>query len=351
MKAENGSISASRVVVVGLGGTIAMSGAGGRGATPALSADELVAAVPGLVETGISVEVVDFRRSSGASLTFDDFDALGELVRKRFSEGVAGVVVTQGTDTIEESAYLLDIAHREAQPIVFTGAMRNPSLAGADGPANLLAAIQVAASSFATNLGVLVVIADEIHSASRVQKSHRTSGSAFRSPNGGPLGYVSEGCPRILNRPTSRPMFPPMPDRASVEIGLVTVSLGDNGSALDALADNVDGLVIAGFGAGHVPSSYVGRLERLALRIPVVLSSRIGAGTVLKDTYAFRGSESDLLARGLISAGYLDSFKARILLRHLVAARCSLDGIRRYFEVAGGEGGHDSPSPADMGSI
>ncbi len=82
-----------------------------------------------------------------------------------------------------------------------------------------------------------------------------------------------------------------------------------------------------------------------------MLSSRIGAGTVLKDTYAFRGSESDLLARGLISAGYLDSFKARILLRHLMAERCSLDGIRRYFEVAGGESGHDSASLADMGSI
>ncbi|GDY30493.1 asparaginase [Gandjariella thermophila] len=193
-----------RVVVFGLGGTIAMTASDAGGVVPALSADELVAAVPGLAETGIAVEVEDFRRVPGASLSFDDIAALSSAVRGRLAGGVDGVVVTQGTDTIEETAYLLDLGHGAVQPVVVTGAMRNPTLAGADGPANLLAAVQVAASRQARGLGVLVVFGDEIHAASRVSKAHTTNPATFRSANGGPLGYVVEGEPRIVNRPASR---------------------------------------------------------------------------------------------------------------------------------------------------
>src|SRR5688500_7915773 len=185
-----------RVAVVGLGGTIAMTATPGGGVVPALSAEQLVAAVPGLAEIGVDVEVVDFRRVPGASLTFDDLSALADEVRDRCAAGFDGIVVTQGTDTIEETSYYLDLRHAVPQPVVVTGAMRNPTLAGADGPGNLLAAILTAADPTARGLGCLVVFADGIHAARRVRKTHTTSTSTFRSPDGGPLGYLVEGRPQ-----------------------------------------------------------------------------------------------------------------------------------------------------------
>ncbi|HEX7658278.1 MAG TPA: asparaginase [Pseudonocardiaceae bacterium] len=325
-----------RVVVFGLGGTIAMTSTGSAGVVPALSADQLVAAVPGLAETGITVEVEDFRRVSGASLSFEDITALAAEIRERLRDGADGVVITQGTDTIEETAYLLDLTHDRPEPIVVTGAMRNPTQAGADGPANLLAAVQTAASPDARDLGALVVFADEIHAAVRVRKTHSTSGHTFVSASGGPLGYIVEGEVRILNHPTTRVVVSPAPESRSVEIGLVTMVLGDTGALLRAAADHCDGLVVAGFGVGHVPARTVDTLTDLAATIPVVLASRTGSGSVLAHTYAFPGSESDLLSRGLISAGFLDPLKARILLHHLLANGHDQASIRVTFARAGG---------------
>jgi L-asparaginase len=327
---------AHRVVVFGLGGTIAMSTSDAGGVVPALSADQLVAAVPGLAESGIAVDVEDFRRVPGASLTFDDLTALSSAIDQKLAAGADGVVITQGTDTIEETAYLLDLTHTRSEPIVVTGAMRNPTLAGADGPANLLAAVQTAASPDARDLGTLVVFADEIHAAARVRKTHSTSGYTFVSTNGGPLGYVVEGEPRVLNRPSSRTTVPAAAEFRPVEVGLVTMVLGDTGTLLEAAADRLDGLIVAGFGVGHVPNRVVDTLTQLAAQMPVVLASRTGAGSVLSRTYAFPGSESDLLNRGLISAGFLDPLKARILLHHLLATGHDLAGIRAVFAQAGG---------------
>ncbi len=328
--------SARRVVVFGLGGTIAMSSSGAGGVVPALSADQLVAAVPGLAESGIAVEVEDFRRVPGASLTFEDLAALAVAIEQKLAAGADGVVITQGTDTIEETAYLLDLTHTRPEPVVVTGAMRNPTLAGADGPANLLAAVQTAASPDARDLGVVVVFADEIHAAVRVRKTHSTSGHTFVSANGGPLGYLVEGRPRILNRLSSRTTVPTAASTRRVEVGLVTVVLGDTGVLLEAVADRLDGLVVAAFGVGHVPQRIVDILARLAERMPVVLASRTGAGSVLARTYAFPGSESDLLARGLIPAGFLDPLKARILLHQLLTTGQDTATIRTVFAQAGG---------------
>ena len=305
----------ARVAVLGMGGTIAMTSRDATAVLPSLSVEDLVSAVPGLAATGIAVETAGVRQLPGASLDFDDIDALSAAIDDRFADGVYGVVVTQGTDTIEETAYLLDLMHDDDRPVVVTGAMRNPALAGADGPANLLAAVQVAAARLVRGLGVLVVLADEIHAAARVRKSHSTSTHAFVSPWGGPLGYVVEGEPRVVNRPAQRLRRLPSLDDSGrrAQVALVTMVLGDTGLLLDGMDDRLDGLVVAGFGVGHVPQGLVDRLERLATRIPVVLASRTGAGSVLTRTCGFPGSESDLQGRGLISAGPLDPLKARIL--------------------------------------
>ncbi len=334
--------SRRRVVVFGLGGTIAMTSTEDGGVVPALSADQLVSAVPGLAATGIAVEVDDFRRVPGASLTFTDLAELADTIADRFTTGaVDGVVVTQGTDTIEETSYLLDLVHDSPHPIVVTGAMRNPTLAGADGPANLLAAIQTAASPKARNQGCLVVLADEIHAARRVRKTHTTSGATFQSPTGGPLGVLVEGQPRFLNQVADRTIIRREPRVAGKRVGLVTVTFGDDGTAIEAVARQVDGLVVAALGVGHVPATLVPVLEQAAHRIPVILASRTGAGSTLRSTYAFDGSESDLLSRGLIGAGFLDPFKARILLHTLLTAGADHTTIVAAINAASG---HAEPS-------
>ncbi|HEX6343028.1 asparaginase [Umezawaea sp.] len=320
-----------RVAVFGLGGTIAMVASRGGGAVPALSPEQLLAAVPGLGDVDVSLEVVDFRQVPGASVTFEDVAALYEAIR---GVDVDGVVVTQGTDTIEETSYLLDLAYDGDMPIVVTGAMRNPTLAGADGPANLLAAIQVAAGEEARGQGCLVVFADEIHAARRVRKTHSSSPGTFRSPNGGPLGYVVEGAARMLQRVERRAPVP-FAEARSATVAVVTAMLGDEGVLLEGVEERVDGVVVAAFGAGHVPVSWVEPLVRLVARIPVVLASRTGAGSVLEHTYGFSGSEKDLRERGLVSAGFLDPLKARLLLRQLLGAGADDAAIREAFREAG----------------
>src|SRR6266487_3151364 len=244
-----------------------MAPAGPGGVVPALSAEQLVDSVPGLADLDVEIDAVNFRQLPGASLTFDDLDELAGAIRDRFAAGADGIVVTQGTDTIEETAYLLDLYHAGPQPVVVTGAMRNPTLAGADGPANLLAAVQTAASDQARGLGVLVGLADEIHAARRVRKTHSTADATFQAPNGGPLGYLVEGTVRLLNRPTHRTVVPAPIAGRRPHIALVTVALGDHGVLLDGLAERVDGAVIAAFGVGHVPQQLVAPLDDLATRI------------------------------------------------------------------------------------
>lgn len=156
-----------------------------------MSASELLAAVPGLADTGIDVDVHDFRRLPGASLSFGDLLALADEIDLAVKGGADGVVVTQGTDTIEETAYLLDLVHVADAPVVVTGAMRSATVAGADGPADLLDALRVAASPAARGLGCLVAFAGEIHTARQVRKTHASSITAFTS-RPGPVGYLAE---------------------------------------------------------------------------------------------------------------------------------------------------------------
>ena len=318
-----------RVAVISLGGTIAMTAQTDGGATPTLSADDLVVAVPGLADTGIHVQVHDFRRLPGASLSFSD---LFELAATIETLAVDGVVVTQGTDTIEETAYLLDLVTTGDMPIVVTGAMRNASMAGADGPANVLAAIRTAASAEARGTGCVVVFGEEIHAARWVRKTHATSPTAFTSYPG-PIGYVAEDRVRILARPGAAPTIDRPSAGTSIRTTVFTVGIGDDGTLLQALGDHLDGLVVAAFGAGHVPMACVDALTDLAKRMPVILATRTGSGPVLQRTYGFPGSESDMLARGLISGSTLDPVKARILLHLLLMAGTDKDQITQVFSA------------------
>jgi L-asparaginase len=316
------------VSVFSLGGTIAMTTGPDGGVVPALGAADLVAAVPGL--DGFTLDVTDFRRVPGAGLDVGDLRALRDAAS---ATGADGIVVTQGTDTIEETAYALDLMWTDDRPLVVTGAMRNPTLAGPDGPANLLAAVRVAAAPQARGLGCLVVLNDEIHAARWVRKTHTTSPAAFRSPDTGPIGLVAEGRPRILATPIRhRPGIDPT---GTPRTAVLPVVLGDDGEVLRLAGAALDGLVVAAFGVGHVPVRTVPVLTELAGRMPVVLASRIGTGPVLTDTYGYPGAEIDLRDRGLLPAGALDPYKARILLHLLLAAGHDRDSIARTFATLG----------------
>ncbi|MEO8908365.1 MAG: asparaginase domain-containing protein, partial [Microbacteriaceae bacterium] len=170
------------MTVFSLGGTIASteSARGNGGVTPQLGAAELIAAVPQLNEVA-KLKAVAFRQSASGDLTLEDMVALAAAIEVERDDGVSGTVVTQGTDTIEETSFALDLLLPPGRPVVVTGAMRNPTLAGADGPANLLSAVQVARAPEAAGLGVLVVLNDEIHTARFVRKTHTSSPSTFRS--------------------------------------------------------------------------------------------------------------------------------------------------------------------------
>lgn len=305
------------VAILALGGTIASKPGGGPFAEPRLTAEDLAALV------GSSGGLPELRPESVAQvasgdLTFAVIAEVADRVRARVAEGAVGVVVTQGTDTLEETAYALDLLLDVEAPVVVTGALRNPSLPGADGAANLVAAIRVAASPAARGLGVVVAFADEIHAARFVRKTHAYRTSAFASPGAGPIGWVAEDRVRIALRPDA-----PTPTLAwrgePPDVLLVTLSFSMSPAALAPwLQRPPAGFVLAAFGSGHAPSWMVESIGTLAAKIPVVLASRTGAGETFRQTYGYAGSETDLIARGCIPAGWIDPLKARVLLALLL---------------------------------
>lgn len=323
-----------RVTVLALGGTIASSDASGGGATVRLGGADLLAGLP----DAAGVDRVDARSVlmvPSGDLRLADMLTLRSLAAQAIEQGAAGVVVSQGTDTLEETSYAFDLLTCFDRPVVFTGAMRTASAAGPDGPANLLAAIGVAASDQARGLGTLVVLNDQIHAARYVRKVHASSTAAFTSPLTGPLGYLSEGRVRLMLRPPGR-LHVPVPDGAPhVRVAQAAVCFDDDGALIGAVPSlGYQGLVLAALGGGHVPSWTMPVLEEVASQIPVVFTSRTGGGEGLLRTYAYPGSEADLIAAGLIPAAGTGTTHATVLLRLLLMAGADREAIAAGFSQA-----------------
>lgn len=319
-----------RILILSLGGTITMVPGTSPGIAPTLGAEDLVASVPALADVA-EIDARSLFRLPSPSLTPAQLVEVASTIEAGFAAGFDGAVVIQGTDTMEESAFILDLLVGGDRPVVVTGAMRGAAAPGADGPANLLSAALVAASPEARGLGTLVVMNDDVHAARFVQKSHTALPSTFSSPLTGPLGLVAEGRPRFYTRVARLPCLaaehgPP------ADVALIRWAMGDDGRALPGLPGlGYSGAVIEGMGAGHVPADVVARVADLASRIPVVLATRCMRGPVFTNTYGYAGSEIDLLRHGLQPAGYLSGLKARLLLGFALRGAMPRSGIERIF--------------------
>jgi L-asparaginase len=325
------------VAVASLGGTITMTATDSRqGVTPSLTAADLLASVPALSPVA-EMRAETLFTKPGPSLDFANLLEALDWSHQAVAEGAAGVVLVQGTDTLEETCYLLDLHWSRPEPLVVTGAMRPPQYPGADGPSNILAAVLTAAAPESRNLGVLTVLNDEVHAASRVRKSDTTALGAFVSAPFGPLARIHERSVIYANLPARQSPLPRPSDHRSPRVALLETFLGDDGELLGLVNDaGFDGVVISAFGAGHLSAAMAATVSKAAERAPVVLASRAGVGAVLNDTYGFTGSEQDLLRRGAISAGWLDARKARILLWSLLATGEPIDRIRAEFTARNG---------------
>ncbi|MFZ1467986.1 MAG: asparaginase [Paracoccaceae bacterium] len=309
------------VDVLSLGGTIAMTpGAPGAGVLPTLTASDLLAAVPEAADVA-NVRAQSVLGVPSSEITLPDIVALAARITALRQAGSGGVVVTQGTDTIDETAFALDLLLPVGPPVIVTGAMRHPALPGADGPANLLAAIRCAASPACAGLGVLVVMGDVLHSAVSVAKTDTASPAAFASSS--PVGFVSEGTPVIRCRPIRLPSLPDMTlrDAEAPFVPILTPALGDDDRMIRAaVGAGADGLVLALSGGGHTTAACAIVLAEAAQRLPVVFASRTGGGRVLSATYGQKGGEIDLASKGCVGAGDLSPLKARLLLSLLIMA-------------------------------
>jgi L-asparaginase len=301
-------------------------------AVPALSGEDIVSKVHGLRrEARLTLE--DYAQLPGPHVTPEWMWRLRERVAAvAADEAVDGIVLTHGTDTLEETAYLLDLTLATPKPVVFCGAMRTVSDPGWDGPANLLAAVRAAVHPASHGRGVLIAVGDHLHAAAEATKRHANNLDAFASPHG-PIGGFDHG-QVVFHRPPFRgPQL--AAERLVPEVDLHTMAAGVGDALIRAsLARGARGLVIEATGAGNVPPPALpGIKAALAARVPVVLVSRCAEGRV-SPLYGYEGGGQKLLEMGLIFAPELPGQKARIKL--MVALGISSDPaeIRRMF-IAG----------------
>ena len=297
-------------------------------AVPALGAEDILAQVPGL-DAIAEIEVEDFSRLPGPHVTPEQ---MWRLARRAASwlerPDIDGVVITHGTDTIEETAFLLDLLLLSDKPVVMVGAMRTVSDVGWDGPANLLAAVRVAASEAACGQGVLVVMDERILSAREVRKVHTESSASFTAPEFGPLGQVDAGQVLIRRTVRARPSWRSADaepglrvSRLDTRVSLLQTFTGmDDGLLRCITATDARGLALVAYGRGNVPPTIMSTLESaIAGGLLVTVSSRCVAGRV-SARYGYEGGGLHLRKAGAILAADLTGAKARLLQMAAIGA-------------------------------
>ena len=325
-------MSGGAVRIITTGGTIAsridpVTG----GAIPAVTAQELVALSPALRDGAVEIRVTEFGLLQSWNIGPEVMVRLAALVSESLhDDSVAGVVVTHGTDTMEETAFALDLLVASDKPVVVTGAMRNAGDPEFDGPRNLAAAVRVAAHEESRGRGAMVVMNGEIHAARFVTKTHTTAFETFASPGTVPLGVVDDASLWFGWKPDPLPGL--FVGQAETRVYLVKMAAGMGDLLLSALVQaRVAGVVIEGSGAGNVADTWHEPIaDLIALGIPVVLVSRCPTGRI-EAAYGGHGGGRTLRTLGVIDGGSLSGPKARVALS--LALGCGMRGedLRKFF--------------------
>ncbi|MFM8771405.1 MAG: asparaginase [Candidatus Kapaibacterium sp.] len=329
----------SRIVIIFTGGTIASTlDAEWGGVVPSMSGGEILSRIPGIRDVA-EIVVHEYGTFPGPHITIDRMWELSKIVGSYVSDPtIDGIVVTHGTDTLEETAYFLDCSVDTAKPIVVIGAMRNSSEPDWDGPRNLRDAVTVAAHPSARGLGVLVCLGGVITAASETSKTDTQELSTFASFDFGPVGRISNGVVFIHRAPFHRETF--SVSALPTFVPLLKSFAGMDASLIELCRQrDVSGLVIEAFGVGNVtPPVFYALKDAADAGIPVVLVSRCPVGRV-EHIYAYEGAGRHLHEAGIIFADYLNGQKARIKLICALGAGMTAEQICRSFEWSDTAGG------------
>ena len=320
-----------KVVMIFTGGTIAMKvDPDIDAAVPAVEGNELMSMVRDVNEVA-DIETIDFSNIPSPHMTPDIMFELSKVVKENVSrDDVTGVVITHGTDTLEETSYFLDLIVDTEKPVILVGSMRNNSELGYDGAANIASAIYTAIDPQAKNKGVLAVMNNEIFAARDVTKTNTVALDTFKSPELGPIGIVSNNeiifYRDVLNRQHINA------EKIESKVALIKGAAGLESDIVDFYVDSgYKGIVIEALGAGNVPPPMVPGIQRaIDMGIPVVLVSRCINGRV-EPVYGYEGGGKVLKDMGLILGGNLLGHKARIKLIIALGVTNDVEEIRKYF--------------------
>ncbi|MEE8349896.1 MAG: asparaginase [Acidobacteriota bacterium] len=322
-----------KVVILSTGGTIAMDRTStSEHPVPSLKGQDFQQRLAQHLPAEVEVSTEDIINIPSAHISLENIQQISQTVTRCASrEDLDGIVVTHGTDTMEESAYFVHLCYSGSLPVVYTGAMRSANETGYEGLRNLLSSIRVASSPQAANLGVLIVMNEQIHSAGELRKQHTQRVDAFQSPPYGPIGEIAFGTvtiPRTVKRPVA-----PLEPHCATPVPLVALTAGFEETLLDAVQGmSPKGIVIEALGGGRVPPKILPHLTRfIAAGIPVVVTTRCGVGPVV-DAYGYEGAHRHLKELGCHFAHHLSGSKARIKLMLALGNGLDGDALHTLFE-------------------
>ena len=320
-----------KIAIIFNGGTISMKiDEKIKAAVPSLSADEIMSMIPG-VEDYAEIEAYTFSSMPSPHMTLETMLKLSkfttELVER---DDIDGVVITHGTDTLEETAYLLDLTVKTKKPVVVTGAMRSGSELGYDGPFNLATSICTAISDEAVGRGVLVCFNGELNSASEVTKANSMALNAFRTPNFGPIGIVDND--NVIFYRDANHLEKYDVSKIEKQVALIKCVVDLDSSYIDYLIEKgYGGIVIEALGRGNVPPKMVEGIKKaIELEIPVVVVSRCFEGRVF-ESYGYEGGGKQLKNLGVIFGDTLPGQKARIKLILAINSGMNIHEVAKVF--------------------
>lgn len=321
-----------KIIIIFTGGTISMKqNESTNTAMPAMNGQDILNLTPELGNVA-DIHFLDFGMIPGPHMTPEKMMELSDIINiKTTLEGYDGVVVTHGTDSLEETAFLVDLTYNASPPVIFVGSMKNCSQPGWDGPPNLMDAVHTAISAEARNRGVMVVMNGEIHSASQVTKTSTHSLDTFKSKEFGPIGFVDNKKVFFYYSFTKRQYI--STKRINTKVDLIKCGCGMDEHILKYFVDaDSNGIVIEGMGRGNIPPRMVAGVEyALSRNIPVVLVSRCLMGKV-QDDYGYEGAGRELTDKGVILGDNLPGQKARIKLMVALGHTNNLLKIKDIFE-------------------